>query len=90
MLMVLAPRANFLVLMFLTMDCLKASVIKPRCEKKKDPQWLKPTYVNRVKFDQVVYSLDWLIQLKQGAGIHFDQCGKQIPIEFVSSPRHTL
>jgi hypothetical protein len=65
------------------MDCLKASVIKPRCEKK-DPQWLKPTYVNRVKFDQVVYSLDWLIQLKQGAGIHFDQCAvNKFPIEFV-------
>jgi hypothetical protein len=56
MLMVLAPEQIFSSNV-LTMDCLKASVIKPRCEKKKDPQWLKPTYVNRVKFDQVVYSL---------------------------------
>jgi hypothetical protein len=55
MLMVLAPEQIFSSNV-LTMDCLKAS-IKPRCEKKKDPQWLKPTYVNRVKFDQVVYSL---------------------------------
>jgi hypothetical protein len=57
--------------------------VKNHDARKKDPQWLKPTYVNRVKFDQVVYSLDWLIQLKQGAGIHFDQCAVNKFIEFV-------
>jgi hypothetical protein len=36
-----------------------------------------------VKFDQVVYSLDWLIQLKQRWNTFWSVRGKQIPIEFV-------